>query len=172
VEHAEHALVGSRALLIIFFHPVLVELFGCLVLSAFLVRGITERFLGLRQAERGPSCTGEDADNEALEEGLDDVHHIRAEVPDHIKLVQHGQGTPDVDAGLEANVIDVFPGMVGFGLRKFRFCAGLAVGPCRRRSFWSSLPQGIIRMQPPDMRYVYVCKKSQDIYKYPRKFLK
>jgi hypothetical protein len=26
------------------------------------------------------------------------VHHIRAEVPDHIEFVQHRQGTPVVDA--------------------------------------------------------------------------
>ena len=56
--------------------------------SALLVRGAALRFGGLFACERRPPLARVDAKNEALPEGLDDVHHIRAEVPDHIELAQ------------------------------------------------------------------------------------
>ena len=64
------------------------------------------RFVGFGLLEVGglPS-TGEDTRHEAFEEGLDDVHHIRAEVPDHVELIQHGERAPVVYTSLVTWVV-------------------------------------------------------------------
>ena len=122
------------------------------VLCALCCRRLSRWLDGLLLAElAGPPRTREYAENETLEEGLDDVHHIRAEVPDHIELVQYGQWTPVVDTGREANVAPLVPGVVGGGFRLLGLRACLAVCPrCRRSLRPITPPQGIIRAQPSE----------------------
>jgi hypothetical protein len=129
------------------------------VLGAFRRRRVSRWLDGLVLAElAGPPRTREYAENETLEEGLDDVHHIRAEVPDHIELVQHGQWTPVVDTGREANVGPLFPGMVGGGVGLLALRACLAVCPrCRRSLRPETAPQGIIRAQPSERECIVLC---------------
>ena len=53
--------------------------------------------LGFFRTECGLCWSRVDTDHQTLEKGLDDVHDIGAEVPNHIEQHQHGQRWPGVN---------------------------------------------------------------------------
>ena len=153
----EEALVERFDGLFVLFLPLRVLALLTLVLVAGCYRCGRPRVdrLGAFEVRWFP-CTRVDTYHQSFKEGLDDVHHIRAEVPDHVEFVQDRQGRPVVDARGEARVVLSVPRMVC----RFVGCFALGAGPsvCARGG-WPPravvLAQGIIRVQPP--RCIGIC---------------
>lgn len=146
----EEALIETLAFLLVLLLAGLVLAPCVFVFLAFCIISITSWFFRLREFVSGLAFAREDSQDKAVEEGLDDVHHIRAEVPDHIELVQHRQRTPVVDACCQPDVFLEVPGVVGAVVGCVCFCASLGMGSRWWRTLGAeSSPQGVVLLQPP-----------------------
>ena len=89
--------------------------------------GVGGGFGRLEATEGWSPCPREDSDHQSLEEGLNDVHHIRAEVPDHVELRKDRQWRPVADPCFVAGMIFPVVPRIRACLRFLGFVARLVV---------------------------------------------
>jgi hypothetical protein len=118
----------------------------------------------------GYSFPCKELEGELLEEILDDVHHIWADVPDHVEQVEPGQGAGRVDPGLLAHMVLVEAPIF---IACFTSRDALFVGPWANRASVALGAEGSIsteavpRRRPPvHARYNFqtICKGHHKLH--------